>query len=482
MLTHHHHGHDHGTGAGPHTHLTSVGIDIGSSTSHLMLSELRIGYPSPHQRKPQILEREVIARSRILLTPFAGDWNIQGEPLRELMDATLYEAGLRPDQIDTGAVIITGEAARRDNAAKIAELFADEAGKFVCATAGPKLETIMAAHGSGAVMKSDEEGVSLLNIDLGGGTTKISVIESGRVKDTTAINIGARLLAYDGSGTVTRLEKGGRRFLEDLGLTVHIGDKIDDDLRARMGFRMAQALFAALSGGRPPWNDFYVMPALRELPRLDGILFSGGVSEYIYGREESAFGDLGPYLGRAVRNEAGKNGFKLIESTEGIRATVIGASQYTVQLSGETIHVPAAAKLPARNLRVFVVGVDWEMPVAERTADAVRRALASRDPEVCGSPFVLAFSTPPFLGYGAAQELGKGIDEALSVLSPEDRPEVLIFEQNFGRVVGGMLSSKWSVPCIDEISVSELDFIDVGQVVADEGFVPVVVKSLAFGV
>src|SRR5919197_3348035 len=158
MLTHHHHGHDHGTGAGPHTHLTSVGIDIGSATAHMMLSVLRIGYPSPHQRKPQILEREVIARSRILLTPFAGDWNIQGEPLRELMDATLYEAGLRPDQIDTGAVIITGEAARRDNAAKIAALFADEAGKFVCATAGPKMGKMKAAPGCGGVMKRGGEG------------------------------------------------------------------------------------------------------------------------------------------------------------------------------------------------------------------------------------------------------------------------------------------------------------------------------------
>ena len=205
MLTHDHHGHDHGDGTGPHTHLTSVGIDIGSSTSHLMFSELRIGYPSPHQRKPQVLERVVIARSRILLTPFAGDWNIQAEPLRALIDSTFKEAGLTRDQIDTGAVIITGEAARRDNAAKIAELFADEAGKFVCATAGPKLETIMAAHGSGAVVKSHEQGLSLLNIDLGGGTTKVSVIEGGRVKGTTAINIGARLIAYDDAGIVTRL-------------------------------------------------------------------------------------------------------------------------------------------------------------------------------------------------------------------------------------------------------------------------------------
>jgi len=482
MLTHQHHGHDHGDGGGPHTHLTSVGIDIGSSTSHLMFSELRIGYPSVHQRRPQVLERVVIARSPILLTPFAGDWNIQAEPLRELIDSTYAEAGLNRAQIDTGAVIITGEAARRDNAAKIAELFADEAGRFVCATAGPTLETTMAAYGSGAVGKSHDEGLSVLNIDLGGGTTKVSVIEDGRIQDTTALNIGARLVAYDGAGTGTRLEKAGRRFFEDLGYRLDIGDKVDDELRGRMAARMARALFDALAGGNAPWKEFFVTSPLRGLPHIDGVLFSGGVSEYIYGREESGFGDLGPYFGREVRKEVEQRGFRIIESSEGIRATVIGASQYTVQLSGETIHVPEAANLPVRNLRVFVVHVDWEAPVAERTAVAVKKALQERDPEVRGSPFVLAFASPPFVGYGATQELAKGIDRALGELRPEDRPQVLIFEQNVGRVVGGMLSAKWNLPCVDEITVSELDFVDVGELVEQEGFVPVVVKSLAFGV
>src|SRR5215470_14840053 len=218
IVTHQHgghgdHGHDHEGAVGPHTHLTSVGIDIGSSTSHLMFSKLLIGYPSMLQRKPVVLERNVIARSPILLTPFSGDWNIEAGPLRDLVEETFTATGLARDDIDTGAVIITGEAARRDNAAKIAELFADATGRFVCATAGPTLETIMAAYGSGAVVKSHEEGFTLMNIDLGGGTTKVSVIEGGRIKGTTAINIGARLVAYEGTGIITRLEKSGRRFL-----------------------------------------------------------------------------------------------------------------------------------------------------------------------------------------------------------------------------------------------------------------------------
>jgi ethanolamine utilization protein EutA len=476
------HGHDHEGAVGPHTHLTSVGIDIGSSTSHLMFSQLLIGYPSVLQRKPIVLERKVIARSPILLTPFSGDWNIEAGPLKDLVDATFREAGLTREDIDTGAVIITGEAARRDNAQKIAELFSDETGRFVCATAGPTLETIMAAHGSGAVTQSREQGLMLLNIDVGGGTTKISLIDNGKIRATSALNIGARLVAYDADGSIIRLEKAGRRFLRDLGHNFDLGAKISDDLRSQLASRMARALFDAVMTSAQPWDDFHVTAPLGNLPTIDAILFSGGVSEYIYGREATAFGDLGPYLGRAIRSEAERRGFAILEAGEGIRATVIGASQYTVQLSGETIFIPDSLTLPVRNLRVFVTSIDWQAPVADRTAEAVCKTLAERDEEVRGAPFVLAFSTPPFSGYGAVQEMARGLDSALATLSAEDRPLALIFVQNIGQVVGGMLSAKWNMPCVDEVSLSELDFIDLGEVVAGEGFIPVVIKSLAFGV
>jgi ethanolamine utilization protein EutA len=487
ITTHEHgghgdHGHDHEGAVGPHTHLTSVGIDIGSSTSHLMFSQLLIGYPSVLQRKPIVLERNVIARSPILLTPFSGDWNIEAGPLKQLVDATFNEAGLTPADIDTGAVIITGEAARRDNAAKIAELFADESGKFVCATAGPTLETIMAAHGSGAVQQSREQGLTLLNMDVGGGTTKVSVIQEGRILGTMAVNIGARLVAYNGAEEIVRLEKGGRRFLAALGEDLEFGAKVSRDLREALARRMAHVLFDAVMTGKPPWDDFFVTPELTTLPKIDGILFSGGVSEYIYARESDSFGDLGPYLGREIRSEAVKRGFKILAAGEGIRATVIGASQYTVQLSGETIFVPQSLQLPVRNLRVFVVHANWEAPVAERTEAAIRKILAERDPEVRGAPFALAFSTPPFVGYGSVQDLARGIDAAFARLAADDRPVALVFGQNVGQVVGGMLSAKWNMPCIDEVILSELDFIDVGEVVPEEGFVPVVIKSLLFGV
>jgi ethanolamine utilization protein EutA len=253
-------------------------------------------------------------------------------------------------------------------------------------------------------------------------------------------------------------------------------------LRDQLAGRMALTLFDAVVTSAQPWDDFHVTSPLGVLPTIDGILFSGGVSEYIYGREAAGFGDLGPHLGRAIRSEAEKRGFNILDAGEGIRATVIGASQYTVQLSGETIFIPESLTLPVRNLRVFVANVDWQAPVIDRTAAAVRKTLAERDEEVRGTPFVMAFSTPSFSGYGAVQDMARGIDRALETITAEDRPMALVFVQNVGQVVGGMLSAKWNMPCVDEVSLSELDFIDIGEVVPGEGFVPVVIKSLAFGV
>lgn len=478
----HHHDHDHDDMSEPHTHLTSVGIDIGSSTSHLMFSELQVGYPSLHRRRPEVLERKVIGRSPILLTPFSGDWNIEADPLEKLIDSTFRAAGLSREEIDTGAVILTGEAARRDNARKIAELFSGQAGRFVCATAGPRLETILAAHGSGAVARSREEGSTLLNVDVGGGTTKVSLIVKGRIQETTALNIGARLVAYDESGELIRLEKAGERFLKDLGYSLRIGKRIEREILERLASGMARLLFGVLAGEEAPWSEIYIASPMNGLSQVDGILFSGGVAEYIYKREDAAFGDLGPILGKAVREEAEKRGYRILDSSEGIRATVIGASQYSIQLSGETIFVPRPDNLPLRNLRTFVVHVSWDAPIAERTAEAIRNTLTGLDPEVRGMPFALVFSSPPFLGYGAAQELAQGIRGALLTVPPAARPRMLVFEQNVGRVVGEMLPPELSIPCVDEISLSELDFIDVGAVVEGEGYVPVVVKSLAFGV
>jgi ethanolamine utilization protein EutA len=445
-----------------------------------MFSRLTVGYPTAQRRRPEVLERRIISRSPVLLTPFSADWNIDAGPLKALIDATFAEAGLSPDAVDTGAVIVTGEAARRDNAQRIVELFSDQAGRFVCATAGPRLEGLLAAHGSGAVARSREDALTVLHVDVGGGTTKVGLIQRGRVTDMTALNIGARLVAHDEAGRVIRLERAGDRFLRDLDYEIGIGDAIEPEARARLAARMAVVLFNVLEGKPAPWPELWVTPPIGPLPPLDGVFFSGGVSEYIYERETTAFGDLGPLLGKEIRAQAQARGYRILDTGEGIRATVIGASAYSMQLSGETIFIPEPERLPLHNLRITVAPVTWEAPVAERSQQSVAEVLAGRDAEVREAPYALVISSPPFFGYSVAQQLANGIRDALLAVPPDERPKMMVFEQNIGQVVGASLWKDLRLPCIDEVSLSELDFIDVGNLVPGETYVPVVVKSLAF--
>ena len=160
--------------------LKTIGIDIGSSTSHLLFAKVIL------QRQTQglssrfvVIGREVMWRSPIMLTPFLADGTIDAHQLGHFIHGAYHQAGFVRADIDSGAVILTGEAIKRTNARAIDELFAGEAGKFVCASAGHKLECTLAAHGSGAVRLSKELDKCLLHVDIGGGTTKLALIDRG---------------------------------------------------------------------------------------------------------------------------------------------------------------------------------------------------------------------------------------------------------------------------------------------------------------
>src|SRR5581483_8338554 len=131
-----------------------------------------------------------------------------------------------------------------------------------------------------------------------------------------------------------------------------------------------------------------------------------------------------------------------------------GASAYSIQLSGETIFVPDASVLPMRNLRTCVARVTWEQPIAERAGHAIRRALDARDAEEADAPFALVVLSPPFFGYGAAQDLAEGIRRGVGAPKTTTRPTLLVFSENIGQVVGSALSSELGIPCIDEITLS----------------------------
>src|SRR5262249_2187280 len=286
--------------------LKSVGIDIGSSTSHLVFSQLTLRRQGASlSGRFKVTERQVLFRSKIMLTPYLSGTLIDLEQGQHFIDNAYREARLQPDDIDTGAVIITGEALKKENAQPIVEYFAQYAGKFICAAAGHNHEALLAAYGSGAVDLSQSEHTTVLNVDMGGGTTKFSLIEHGNVTQTAAINIGARLIAFDESDVVTRIEDAGRTLMGELGSRVALGKKITQRHKQAYAALMAKVLVEVIEEGPTSRlaKQLMVTPPFRHyrLDQIDHLVFSGGVSEHGYCPVRTAYGDVGALLGKHVR-------------------------------------------------------------------------------------------------------------------------------------------------------------------------------------
>src|SRR5262252_2332347 len=221
---------------------TTVGIDIGSSTSHLLFAKVALQRQSQgHSSRFVVIGRDIVWRSPILLTPFRADGLIDAAVLGGFIDRCYSEAGFTKDEVDGGAVILTGEAIKRKNARAIDELFAAQAGKFVCASAGHRLEARLAAHGSGAVALSKDRGICLLHIDIGGGTTKLALIDRGTIVGLAAFAIGGRLIATDARGDWTRIDHAARLVADDLSLQLSPTTLVDDTIRRRIVQRLAAA-------------------------------------------------------------------------------------------------------------------------------------------------------------------------------------------------------------------------------------------------
>ena len=267
-------------------------------------------------------------------------------------------------------MILTGEAIKRKNARAIDEIFAKESGKFVCATAGHKLESILAAHGSGATALSRRRDACVLHVDIGGGTTKLALIDKGEIVSVAAFAVGGRLLAQDAArGLDAR-----RRFRAARG-------QANSALRPRRTRLADEASAPAPSpSGSPTLAVDQIVGApldalgraleltepLARTAKPEFITFSGGVAEYIFGRETADHGDIAELLAdEIVAQLKTRISIPVIEPGERIRATVIGASQFTVQVSGKTIYLPDAGVLPVHNIPVVHLGLDLSGDIDE---------------------------------------------------------------------------------------------------------------------
>jgi ethanolamine utilization protein EutA len=464
----------------------TVGIDIGSSTSHLLFAKVTL------QRQSQglssrfvVVGREIVWRSPILLTPFLPDGTIDAEQLGAFFRRSYGDAGFAQSDIDSGAVILTGEAIKRKNARAIDELFAEQAGKFVCATAGHKLESRLAAHGSGAVALSKARDTCLLHVDVGGGTTKLALIDRGTVIGLCAFAVGGRLLAQDADGAWTRIDESAQRVADDLGLKISPQVVADEAVRRQIAQRLA-TVAADVIGGKTLDPLGQALLLTEPLPRTvtpTALTFSGGVAEYIFGHEHEEFGDIAKPLAAALARELSRRiGLPLIDPGQRIRATVIGASQFTVQVSGKTIYLPDPYVLPVHNVPVVRVEIDAVADVdPERLAAAIRSGL---DEIESHERLAIAFAWRGDPEHGRLKAAGEAVVRALAPFKDEIKLLVPVIDGDVGKTFGRLLHRELNWPgkivSIDGVELQELDYIDVGELIAPPGVVPVVIKSLLF--
>jgi ethanolamine utilization protein EutA len=469
--------------------LTTVGVDVGSSTSHLMFARVHMQRiaDGPSSRFV-VAGREDLWRSPILLTPYLSDDTIDAERLGDFIRDAYHEAGLGRDDVDSGAVILTGEALKRRNARAIADLFAEESGKFVCASAGHNLEALMAAHGSGAEALSRRERCVVLNVDVGGGTSKFALIRNGEVLATAAVAVGGRLLVRGPAGGLARIEGPARQVAEAVGVRLADGQPLSNQDEESLCRAWIDVLLSVIHQEAPAGltKELLLTEPLPTLPRPDVVTFSGGVAEYVYFREGGAHDDFGPTLAAGLHRAIGDGrlGVRVRDPGQGIRATVIGASQFTVQVSGNTIYISDEGRLPIHNLPVLYPRLDLGGEVSpEGVAAEIRAALERFDLKEGENPIALGFRWQGDPYYQRLRALSDGIHRALPRTIDGGLPVVLLFEGDVGKTIGAMLHRDLAVGevvSVDGMQLKEFDFVDIGEVIYPTLVVPIVIKSLLF--
>jgi ethanolamine utilization protein EutA len=461
--------------------LTSVGIDIGSAGTQVIFSRLQMRRMGEDlSSRYFVVSRDTLYQSPVALTPYLDEARIDDEGVGRIVDDAYAAAGLHPDSIDTGSVILTGEALRRENAQAIGEALAEIGGEFVCAAAGHHMEAMLAAYGSGAAKVSHDMGARVLNIDIGGGTTKLALIDHGRILETAAIHIGGRLLVAD--GVITRLDPQGRELARRAGLELQLGGPVSAEQLDRLAASMAEALCRAILGER----ELYLTEPIQDLRAIKGVMFSGGVGEYVYGREQRDFGDLGRRLGQEMRKRLDRLPGRLLPPGECIRATAFGASEYSVQLSGNTVYVSEPGELlPRKNLQVLQPPARLEGKIdAAQLAAAIADHLRAFDVVEGEAEFALAFQWRGEPAFERLSAFARGIVDALPKTVAAGKPIYLILDGDVAQTLGAILKEDWKlaseVLVLDGVALRDFDYVDLGRIRVPSNTVPVTIKSLVF--
>ncbi len=468
--------------------LLSVGIDVGSSTSHLIFSRITLkreqSFFNPSNRFIPI-NREIIYEGRIIFTPLSNYNTIDVESVVKFIQEEYKNANITTDMIDTGAVIVTGEAARKQNAAEIVNLISSETGKFVSATAGPNFEAVLGAMGSGIVKYSQTTQRTIMNVDVGGGSCKLSIISKGYIHSTAAIRVGGRLLGIDKNFRIWRIDEPTYILMRELNMNYQLEDVISEKEVRILANKYAEVLLEVMRG--PAKSKIAKKLILTDnldfnIP-VDEYSFSGGVAELIYGSTKE-YDDIGKYLAQEILNLMNSLNLPIVEPNNKIRATVIGAGAYSLSISGSTCFVDNNIKLPIFNVPVIPVNVTYENFSAKKVEEEVKRGLKKFDFEEGKDLIALYFIRPILSSSERLLVFAKALEKALSNSVENKKMIVLLFGMDIAKILATTIRRETSIKnnliCLDELILKAGDWVDIGNPLHNGEAYPVTIKSLIF--
>ena len=473
--------------------ILSVGIDIGTSTTQLVFSRITMENAAGFFSVPRIsiVAKEVVYKSDVYLTPLKTAVLIDGEKVRRIVAGEFRKAGFSPADVDTGAVIITGESARKENAALVLEELSSFAGDFVVSTAGPDLESIIAGKGSGAFQYSLDHSCLAANLDVGGGTTNIVVFESGEIVGKGCLNIGGRLIKVDPDWTVRYVSPAAGAVARSLGISIQTGQRTSQETLSRVTDKMADLLAQAmyekpqdqlLRAVQTPGSTWLEKPS----KRIERIFFSGGVADCIESNSPDPipYGDIGVLLGRSIAKGALVRSIPRVRGSETIRATVVGAGTYTTSISGSTISY-AAELFPMKNLPALKLTAAEQVRCFTGNSEFLEEKIRWFLGQSGAEQLVLALPGKPDPEYGELKILAGCLAEGMDRALPVGKPALIALEQDMAKALGfllqGFLKDKRKVVCIDGVKLEHGDYVDLGKPILDGLVVPVVAKTLLFG-
>lgn len=468
--------------------IISAGIDIGTSTTKLIISRLSIINVAgiSHVPRIEIVDKEVLYKSPVYRTPLQDQFSIDMMEVEKMIRSQYENANISAVNIETGAVIITGEAATKTNASEMIHHLSNEAGEFLVATAGPDLEGIIAAKGSGVFAKSKDNSLIRANVDIGGGTANIAVYQNQHLLGTCTLHIGGRLIEF-ASDKIQTISPPIKRLIDQEHIKLQVGDNQNDLNVEHIIDLLVETLYRTLT---QTLEDRDTCLVLGEQPNwiqpIDVVTFSGGISECMYDHEQSqesaTYQDIGMRLATKIQQSAIFRDFDIEEPMETVRATVLGAGMQTTEISGATIQIDAT-ELPLKNIPIIKHDFYQQLRAGlNQLSQTFQQASTLYDAANEGNNFALSLSGIPYISFNEVQVLAQEIKRLMDERTNPQLPIILVVETDVAKVLGQSLIAmgvEQPVICIDQIQVDTGDYIDIGRAL-QSNVVPVIVKTLTF--